>query len=985
MDLAAPVPRRDFEAVGPDKPGRTWALLLTDVVDSTQLAERLGDAAAAELGAAHDRVARDLLRQWRGREIDKTDGMLMLFEHAADAAGYALAYHAALAALPVGLKARAGLHVGAVILRRNLPEDVAHGAKPLEVEGIAKPIAARVMSLALGGQTLLTAEARAALGDTARRVHSHGHWRIKGIAEPVELFEVGDDSTPFTPPVDSAKIYRVLQCDGLWLPLRQLPNSVPVERDAFVGREDALAALWRRFDAGARLVTVLGIGGTGKTRLALRYARTWMGDFSGGAWFCDLSMARSVNDIAQAVALGLDVPLGNDDPVQQIGHALAGRGACLLILDNFEQVARHAADTLGRWLDRAGEARFLVTSRELLGLPGEETLPLPPLGLPEGQALFERRAAAVVADFSPSAEDAAAIPQLVKLLDGLPLAIELAAARVRVMPPRMLLARMDQRFKLLIARGGRHDRQATLRATFDWSWELLSDAEKSVLAQLSVFEGGFALEAAEAVLDLSLCDEAHWAVDLVQQLVDKSFVRRVNDSRFDLLVGVQEYAAEHLRTPGRVAGGGEAAQGRGHVRHAEWYARLADRSVQPGDTQELGNLVAACRRMVRLADGARAGRALQAAWQVLEATGPFGIGVDLAMQALAIPALDDRARAVISWVAGAALDATGRVSEAHLYLEQANEAAVRASDSRVAGVARVALGRLHASQSRFDQASAFYHDALALAVAIGDQALRCRALNGLGSIADELGRAEEAGAHYESALACAAAAGDLRWHGLLRGNLGSLMFTLGRLQTAQAHYHQALDDLRRFGDRYGTGNALCNLGAVYQLSGRLADAGEVLDEALDIARAIGHVHLECVAQCNLGLVHMDQQDWVRAEHALRSALALARGLGDRRSEALFLSYQSVLQARRGRFDAARSLRDDARSLLQPQSDRFLMGTLCVHSAEVEALAGDQARAAVSRDEARAIADEVGVTPGSELGVALLRVEGLLRAGGESLR
>jgi class 3 adenylate cyclase len=155
------------------------ALLLTDVVDSTLLAERLGDAAAAELGVAHDRVARDLLRAWRGREIDKTDGMLMLFDAATDALGFVIAYHAALAGLPVPLQARAGLHVGAVILRANPPEDVAHGAKPLEVEGIAKPLAARVMSLALGGQTLLTAEAHAARG-VSRLLAHQGHRRAGG-------------------------------------------------------------------------------------------------------------------------------------------------------------------------------------------------------------------------------------------------------------------------------------------------------------------------------------------------------------------------------------------------------------------------------------------------------------------------------------------------------------------------------------------------------------------------------------------------------------------------------------------------------------------------------------------------------------------------------------------------------------------------------------------------------------------------------------
>ena len=167
------------------------ALLLTDVVDSTKLSESIGDAAMAEVWAAHDRVARDLLPTWHGREIDKTDGMLLLFEVAADAVNYALAYHEALAGMAVPLKARAGLHVGAVILRENNPEDVARGAKPLEVDGLAKPTAARVMSIARGGQTLLTPEARQALGQTALKLESHGFWMIKGLSDPLELFEVG--------------------------------------------------------------------------------------------------------------------------------------------------------------------------------------------------------------------------------------------------------------------------------------------------------------------------------------------------------------------------------------------------------------------------------------------------------------------------------------------------------------------------------------------------------------------------------------------------------------------------------------------------------------------------------------------------------------------------------------------------------------------------------------------------------------------------
>src|SRR4051812_13711022 len=195
------------------------ALLLTDIVDSTATASALGDVASSAQGSAHDRMARDLLATWRGHEIDRTDGMFLLFRSPSDAAGYALDYHAGVARLDPPVRARAGIHVGPVIERAIDAADVARGAKPLEIDGIAKPIAARVTAIARAGQTLLTADARDALGPVPWRLRSHGHWRLKGIADPVELFEVGDERAPFEPPPDEDKAYRVVRDGDLWLPV----------------------------------------------------------------------------------------------------------------------------------------------------------------------------------------------------------------------------------------------------------------------------------------------------------------------------------------------------------------------------------------------------------------------------------------------------------------------------------------------------------------------------------------------------------------------------------------------------------------------------------------------------------------------------------------------------------------------------------------------------------------------------------------------
>ena len=547
-------------------------LVMTDIEGSTELVRRLGDARASELWRAHDRVARDLLHTWQGREIDKSDGFLLLFADCRDALAYVMAYHDALASLPVPLRARAGVHVGALELRRNDSADVAIGAKAIEAEGLAKPVAARVMSLAGGGQTLLSAEARAALGAAPQfAVRSHGHWRLKGLDEAIELFEVAPPGAPFAPPADSAKGWRVTRVNGSWVPTREVHHTLPAERDSFVGRRAELEALGARIDAGARLVSLLGTGGTGKTRLACRFARDALGGLGGGAWFCDLSAARDAAAIHFAVAQGLDVALRAGDPVRQIAQAIAGRGECLVIVDNFEQVVAHAEATLGRWLDAAPLARFIVTTREVLGIPGEEVLELAPLRTDDAIELFMQRAAAARAGLAPAPSDTAAVRQLVAMLDGLPLAIELAAARVRTLAPSSLVARVRDRFDLALSHTGRSDRQATLRAAFDWSWDLLGDAERAALSLLAVFEGGISLDAAGAVL-VAPGGDALDLIETLQRLVDKSLLRTAGDERFELLQTVRDYALQRLRTPGSFSSSGPAFAAAWPVNRARWAA-----------------------------------------------------------------------------------------------------------------------------------------------------------------------------------------------------------------------------------------------------------------------------------------------------------------------------------------------------------------------------------------------------------------------------
>ncbi|MCA8939796.1 MAG: tetratricopeptide repeat protein, partial [Planctomycetes bacterium] len=329
-----------------------------------------------------------------------------------------------------------------------------------------------------------------------------------------------------------------------------------------------------------RVLTLLGSGGAGKTRLAQRFAALYQSAFPGGTWFADLSQCQNAEDIVHTVAGIFRIRLQNPESAASVvGNALAGRartaqGRLLMVLDNFEQCVDAAESVLGEWLSKSDQITVLVTSRMLLGLSGEEEFNVGSLSLPprdeelpfadegtktqarqlenfDAVRLFMSRARASTPELSLDPSQVPAIVEICRRLDGNPLALELAASRVKVLPPAKLLERLDNRFEIL--RSGRRSnesRQSTLRSTIDWSWDLLADYERSALAQLSTFRSGFMLEAAEAVLDLSEFDDAPSIVDVVQSLRDKSLINRRDAEstdagiRFGFFESIRDYAFE---------------------------------------------------------------------------------------------------------------------------------------------------------------------------------------------------------------------------------------------------------------------------------------------------------------------------------------------------------------------------------------------------------------------------------------------------------
>jgi len=833
------------------------ALLLTDVVDSTKLSEVMGDEEMADLWAAHDRVARDLVQEKRGREIDKTDGMLIMFDHAADAVAYAIAYHAALRTLPVPLKARAGLHVGAVILRENSAEDVALGAKLLEVDGLAKPTAARVMSLARGGQTLLTREAREDLGKTELKVESHGHWQIKGVVDPIELFEVGDPEARMQPPPDSDKVYRVVRAGEWWMPVKDIPNNLPHQGTSFVGREKELSEV-KGYLEKARLITLLGMGGLGKTRLSLEVAAELLHAFPDGVWFLDLAPLRDAELVFTEAAQALGVHEEPDKPLLQTLCAHLKQRRALLILDNCEHLIKASADLAAAVLKAAPHVRLLTSSREALRVPGEQCYPVRPLPVPGKGAgiealmkstavrLFVERAQQHKPSFSLNAKEAPAVAELVARLEGIPLALELAAARVRALTVAEINNRLKDRYKILTG-GARvlQERQQTLRALVDWSYDLLGEPEQCVLARLSVFAGGFDLNAAEAVCGAEPL-EIDDVLDILGSLVEKSLVmleERDDAGRYRMLETIRDYASEKLSLTAE----SDAVAAR-HCEHYFAETKEANHGMMGPDQAEWIQRIEADLDNVRAATAcALAGGvdpvivvkmavAMQGFWTL---RGYATEGRNVVRAALALPAIQssDIAHAWALYVGAALAESQSDHAEARQMLELCLTLRRRLGNPNdiAATLSTLSLARLQAG----DAAGALEteHEALQIFRDLGDRSGEAIGLIHLGQIRAYMGDTDRAREHLEECMSVARGLKHQEIEGECQLLLGEVAFDVGDWEQAVLWFKRSLTVCREAADKRGEANALRWLGKSDLEAGDLASARARLDEAVREFRA----------------------------------------------------------------------------------------------------------------------------------------------------
>ena len=893
-----------------DLPAGTITFLFTDIEGSTTRWEQQRVAMQAAL-ARHDAILRGVI-ETHGGHVFKTvgDAFYTTFATAPAALAAALAAQHALAGEDWGevgpLRVRMALHTGTAEARDG------------DYFGPSLNRVARILSAGHGGQVLLSAVTQELVRDqlpASAELRNLGEHRLKDLIRPEHLFQIVAPELPVDFP-----------------PLRTLenrPNNLPPQPTPFIGRTHEVAAVKQRLlQPETRLLTLTGPGGTGKTRLGLQVGAEVLDDFPQGVWFVDLTAIEDAALVGSTIAMALRVQVLAGQAVVDALNAYLHEKQLLLVLDNFEQLLP-AAPLVAELLAAAPLLNVLVTSRVPLHLRGEREFPVAPLQLPDRSALpplevlrqydavrlFVERAQDIRPDFTVTNASAPAVAEICYRLDGLPFAIELAAARTKALTPEAILLRLSNPLKLLTG-GARdaHSRQQTLRATIDWSYRLLEPGEQTLLARLGVFAGGCTMEAVEAVC-AATDDLPIDPLDGMASLVDKSLLRQAEgpggEPRFLLLATIREYASE------RLVESGEAPEIQ--EQHARYFLRLAEQAEPHlyGFQQvawlsrlmhEYDNLRAALEWGLQ---HPKAGVGLELAgtlWRFWQLRGDWPESGRWLRDTLATSQVpkDSLARAkalyaaaVCDWIVGENSTAGERIRESVDIFRSAGD---KRGLPAALGFQVVMLARGDRTARRLGE------EAVSLARDEGDKVSLAAVLHAQGMVNLEQGELSAALAEFEESATLSREMGD-RWRLLI--NLRFLSY-IARFQANYTHARRLIEETlalaRELGNRFEMALALDLAGWIAEANGDYRHASEQYAAGLELFRDLGHIHdigRIRLRQANLSQL---QGDYDHSAELLEEGLLLLRNTGDSLEIARCLSgFAAVASARHMPMRSARLL------------------------------------------------------------------------------
>jgi predicted ATPase/Tfp pilus assembly protein PilF len=799
---------------------------------------------------------------------------------------------------------------------------------------------------------------------------------------------------------------------------RTAAHNLPEPLTSFIGREKEIAAVRERL-SHSRLLTLTGAGGTGKTRLALQVAGELVAEYPDGVWLVELASLADPALVPQEVARALEV---REEPGRPLIETLLGAlrpRELLLVLDNCEHLVDACAELAHTLLRASPGVRLLATSRQALGVPGESLFRVPSLSAPapppppveqltqyEAVRLFIDRAQLSQPSFAVTSANAPAVAEICHRLDGIPLAIELAAARVKLLSPEQIRTRLEDRFRLLTG-GSRAvlPRHQTLQAALDWSYELLTAGEQALLRRLSVFVGGFSLEAAEAVCGGDEID-AYEVLDRLGQLVDKSLVQvdePGSEGRYRMAETVRQYGLVKLR-----AAGEEAAL---RERHRDWYLALAEQAEPelegPRQAEWLARLeaehdnlraaLAWCVGRSEAVAGARLGWALGRFWYV---RGHWSEGREQLASLLALPGMArtvERDRA-LHWAVTLAIQ-QGDCPAAWALAEESLVIQRELGDQQ--GIAKslgsLALAATH--QGEYETARALYEEGLAIVRQLGDQQEIAEALSGLATVAHFQGENEAARGLYKECLAIQRQLGNKRkiayslnnlgtvayvqgdyeaaralykeclaidrevsgqqaiYYSLL--NLGSVAADQGDYEVARALYEESLAICRQLGDQQGIAVSLLNLGEVAKNQRKYEEARALYEESLAIHGQLGNQHSVALSLLSLGEVANDQREYEEARALYEESLEICRQLGDKRGIAHSLHNLGLLANDQGDYPAARALYEEGLAIRRQLGNKRGTAYSLEGLAAVAGTQGQPERAARLFGAAEALREAIG--------------------------